>query len=153
MATNNIDADTAKSMMNLAAGILAFSTAIIAIVNNRLQKARSMEHKQRIIGRTVDLLCTLFALAAFIFLLGFSALKVAAWLWAFSMLCVILSFLLKKGPVSRIEVLAAACYSASVAVTISIFVSSHWLEKILKHPIEPAVKSGLTNSTLSPTQK
>jgi hypothetical protein len=58
METTKSDIDTIRSMLVLAAGILTFSAVAWNIINSKLQKARSVAAKERIIGTTLGFIAT-----------------------------------------------------------------------------------------------
>lgn len=60
------DKENIRLGIELATALLVFISTIAAIVNNRLQKARTVAHRQRIISITLLLFAIGFCIAAFI---------------------------------------------------------------------------------------
>lgn len=118
MATQNIDADTTRSMMTLAGGALALIAAASTIVHARLQKARSAEARDKVITIAFGATMLFLTVSGLVFALGFDAPRPALWLWGFSTLVFVIEFSRRPGPFTRFEAamltISVSCFTAAV---------------------------------------
>lgn len=104
MAGQNLDADTAKSMMTLAGGALVLIATAAAIINARLAKAKTRAARERIVGAVFNIASVFFSISGLFLLFAFDAQGPAIWLIGFSCLTSWIQFVRRPGPPERLEI-------------------------------------------------
>jgi hypothetical protein len=121
-----MDRDMAKSVMGLLTGVLTFSAVIVTIVNNRLQKARKIEHKERIIENCFGVGKIALAVLGGVLMIGFSAIGPALFVfWVLAVLAIIAFLRPQLYPPSRSDIVVLImCCLLPCLVAIVAFASS-----------------------------
>lgn len=127
-----MDADTIKSFMTLAGGVLTFSAVVLAIVNSQLQKAKTASSRERVVRTTLNVAGVLFALAGLITIIAGAGVNVVA-ICLFSISCIIASidYLRHSETPSRLETFVLIFMICVVFFLINLYFFTHFFGRIL----------------------
>jgi hypothetical protein len=127
MPNTNTDAETIRSILTLAGGVLSFSAVVIGIINAQLRKAKTAAARERVISNAFRLAMGGFPLAGLALSWGFGAEQAALWLFGLGTASVSINYLRKPAPASRAETLGlvGSCF---VMTSLIMF---YWLGRVL----------------------
>ena len=115
------DAANTRAIMDIAGGVLVFLAAVFTIVNDRLNRAKNVAARERVISGVFSIVATAFAIAGFIVSLVFGAGRASLCLFILAAVVTSIEYLRAAGPASRAETFQLVFFLACVVSLASLY--------------------------------